>query len=52
MNINGYDVNSKKVRAKDTSMDDFGFEKRDLKSVNANEFDRLILIEVKKKQEE
>ena len=47
VNINAYNTETKKVTASDTSMTPLGHEKRNLKSVNTNTFDRLIIIKIK-----
>ncbi len=52
VNINGYSSKDKTVNATDTSMTEDGNEKRDLKSVKADIFDRLILIKVKSLEDE
>ena len=47
VNINAYNKETEKVTASDTSMTPLGHEKRNLKSVNTNTFDRLIIIKIK-----
>ena len=47
VNINAYNKETEKVTASDTSMTPLGHEKRNLKSVDTNTFDRLIIIKIK-----